>query len=154
MKINDKAKDFMLPNQNGEEIKLSSLKGKWIVLYFYPKDNTPGCTLEALDFSRLRQDFENDDAVIFGLSKDTIKSHKKFETKKNLEITLLSNPELNVLRDYKAWGLKKLFGKEYEGTVRSTYLIAPDFTIAYIWEKVRAKGHAEKVLEKLRELKK
>ena len=151
MKIGEKVTDFVLQNQNGKEVSLKSFKGKWIVLYFYPKDNTSGCTVEAQDFTKLKNDFTAEDAVILGVSKDSVKSHKSFESKKELNITLLSNTELDVLKVYEAWGLKKMYGKEYEGTVRTTYLITPDFKVGYLWKKVRAKGHAEEVLEKLQE---
>jgi peroxiredoxin Q/BCP len=153
MDINELTKDFMLLNQDGEERNLSDYKGKWIILYFYPRDNTPGCTTEALEFTALKDEFTNEDAVILGMSKDSVKKHCNFVQKHNLKVELLSNEELGVLKNYGVWQIKKMYGKESYGIVRTTYLINPEFKVAFKWDKVRAKGHAEKVLEKLRELK-
>ncbi|MDN5304028.1 MAG: thioredoxin-dependent peroxiredoxin [Fusobacteriaceae bacterium] len=150
----EKAKNFELLNQDGETRKLSDYKGKWIVLYFYPRDNTPGCTLEAKDFTCLKDEFEKEGAVIVGISKDSIKKHQNFIAKHDLKIELLSDEELKVLQDYGVWQLKKMYGKESYGIVRSTFLINPDFEIAFKWGKVKTKGHAEAVLEKLKEIKK
>ncbi|TDT71956.1 peroxiredoxin Q/BCP [Hypnocyclicus thermotrophus] len=149
----EKAKDFKLLNQNGETRKLSDYKGKWIVLYFYPRDNTPGCTLEAKDFTSLKSEFEKEEAIIIGISKDSVKKHKNFVEKHDLKIELLSDEDLKVLKDYGVWQLKKIYGKESYGIVRSTFLINPEFEIVFKWEKVKTKGHAETVLEKLKELK-
>ena len=153
LEIGQKAPEFCLKNQDEVEICLKDLRGKWVVLYFYPKDNTPGCTTEACDFTNELEEFEKLDAVILGVSPDSCKRHKNFIEKKNLKITLLCDEEKEVLKQYGAWGLKKMYGKEYEGVIRTTYLIDPDGNIAFVWPKVRVKGHVEKVKEKLKELK-
>jgi len=153
LKVGDKAPDFCLPNQDNEEICLRDFSGSWVVLYFYPKDNTPGCTTEALDFTALKDEFEKEGAVILGVSPDSVKRHQNFIAKKELQITLLSDEEKEVAQKYGVWQLKKMYGKEYMGIVRSTFLINPDGKIAYIWPKVKVKGHAKEVLEKLKELK-
>ncbi|WP_281951498.1 thioredoxin-dependent thiol peroxidase [Nitrosophilus kaiyonis] len=152
LEIGKKAPEFCLKNQDEVEICLKDLKGKWVVLYFYPKDNTPGCTTEACDFTSELEEFEKLDAVILGVSPDSCESHRKFIEKKNLKITLLCDENREVLKAYGAWGIKKMYGKEYEGVIRSTFLIDPDGNIAFIWPKVRVKGHVEKVKEKLKEL--
>jgi len=153
LEIGQKAPEFCLKNQDEVEICLKDLKGKWIVLYFYPKDNTPGCTTEACDFTSELEEFEKLDAIILGVSPDSCSSHRKFIEKKNLKITLLCDENREVLKAYGAWGKKKMYAKEYEGVIRTTYLIDPDGKIAYVWPKVRVKGHVEKVKEKLKELK-
>ena len=153
LKIGDKAPDFCLPNQDSEEICLRDFAGSWVVLYFYPKDNTPGCTTEALDFTALKSEFEKEGATILGVSPDSIKRHQNFITKKELQITLLSDEDKEVAQKYGVWQLKKLYGEEYMGIVRSTFLIDPDGNIAEIWTKIKVKEHAQKVLEKLKELK-
>jgi len=154
LKVGDKAPDFCLPNQDSEEICLRDFAGSWVVLYFYPKDNTPGCTTEALDFTALKSEFEKEGATILGVSPDSIKRHQNFITKKELQITLLSDEDKEVAQKYGVWQLKKMYGREYMGIVRSTFLIDPDGNIAEIWTKVKVKGHAQEVLEKLKELKK
>jgi len=148
-----KAPDFCLPNQDGVEICLRDLKGKWIILYFYPKDNTPGCTTEAKEFSALLDEFEKENAIVLGVSPDSPKKHCNFIEKQDLEVTLLSDEEKKVLKAYGAWGIKKMYGKEYEGVIRSTVIINPNGEIVKEYKKVRAKGHAKKVLEDLKELK-
>ena len=150
-KVNEKVKNFVLPNQNGEERKLSDYKGKWIVLYFYPKDYTSGCTKEALEFTELKREFSNEMAVILGVSKDTVKRHKNFIEKNNIGIELLSDKHGDVLDLYGVWQLKHMYGKKYYGIVRTTFLIDPHFNIVYKWENVKAKGHAKVVLEKIKE---
>ncbi|PIE01849.1 MAG: thioredoxin-dependent thiol peroxidase [Acidobacteria bacterium] len=145
------APDFTLPNEQETEVTLSQFKGKWVVLYFYPRDLTPGCTVQAIDFSTGKAEFEESGAVILGVSPDTVASHQKFCSKKNLTITLLSDPEKEVLNLYGVWQKKKMAGREYMGVVRSTVLIDPDGVIFKIWEKVRVKGHVENVLKTLRE---
>ena len=150
--LNQKAPEFCLPNQDETEICLRDLAGKWVVLYFYPKDNTPGCTTEACDFTNELEEFEELDAVILGVSPDSPKKHRNFIEKKNLKITLLSDENKEVLKAYGAWGLKKMYGKEYEGVIRSTFIISPDGEIVAEWKKVKVKGHVEKVKEKLKEL--
>jgi peroxiredoxin Q/BCP len=148
-----KAPEFCIPNQDGVEICLRDLQGKWVVLYFYPKDNTPGCTTEACDFTDALDEFEALDGVILGVSPDSPKKHQNFIAKKELKITLLSDEEKEVLKAYEAWGLKKLYGKEYEGVIRSTYIIDPDGIVRQSWTKVRVKGHVDAVKAQLEELK-
>lgn len=145
---------FCLPDQDGKEICLQDMKGKWVVLYFYPRDNTAGCTKEAQDFSAFKPEFETEGAIIIGLSKDSMTSHQKFIEKKELTITLLSDMEITVHKLYDVWRLKKFMGKEYMGTVRTTFLIDPNGNIANIWDNVKTKDHAQNVLEKLRSMKK
>ena len=146
------APNFSLPNSDNIEISLNSFRGNWVVLYFYPKDNTPGCTTEACDFSNEFQEFQKLGATIIGISPDSPERHKKFIEKHSLTITLLSDEDREVLKRYGAWGLKKNFGKEYEGVIRSTYLISPDGKIAYSWKNVRVKGHVEAVKKRLIQL--
>jgi len=148
-----KAPEFCLPNQDNVEICLRDLRGKWIVLYFYPKDNTPGCTTEAKEFSELLDEFENLDAIVIGISPDSPKKHCNFIEKHDLSLTLLSDENKEVLKAYGAWGKKKMYGKEYEGVIRSTFIIDPDGNIVKEYKNVRAKGHAKKVLEDFKNLK-
>jgi peroxiredoxin Q/BCP len=152
IKIGDKAPDFCLEDPEKGEICLSEQVGKWVVLYFYPKDNTKGCTIEALEFTAAEEDFKAKNAVIFGVSADSLKSHTRFREKHNLSITLLSDTEKEALQAYGAWQLKKMYGREYMGIVRSTFLIDPEGKIANIWPKVRVAGHVDSVMEKLIEL--
>ncbi|MCK9454633.1 MAG: peroxiredoxin [Sulfurimonas sp.] len=152
IKIDEKAPDFCLPNQDDVEICLRDLKGKWIVLYFYPKDNTPGCTTEACDFSEAAPDFSTLNAVILGVSADSTAKHRNFIEKKDLTITLLSDESKGMLEEYGVWSLKKNYGKEYMGIVRSTLIINPEGTIKALWKNVRVKGHVQGVKEKLQEL--
>jgi len=148
-----KAPEFCLKNQDEVEICLRDLKGKWIVLYFYPKDNTPGCTTEAKEFSELIDEFEKLGAIVIGISPDSPKKHCNFIEKHNLKVTLLSDENKEVLKTYGAWGKKKMYGKEYEGVIRSTFIINPEGEIVKEYKNVRAKGHAAKVLEDLKKLK-
>ncbi len=152
LKIGDTAPDFCLPDPERGEICLSDQRGKWVVLYFYPKDNTKGCTLEALEFTAAEDEFKEKDAVILAASPDGLKSHAKFRDKHNLSINLLSDTETGTLQAYGAWQLKKMYGREYMGVVRSTFIIDPEGMIAHIWPKVKVKGHIEAVMEKLVEL--
>lgn len=151
-KTGEKAPSFSANNQNGDLVKLQDFQSKWLVLYFYPKDNTPGCTVEAKDFSEYSSQFDALGAKIIGVSPDSEKSHCKFIDKHNLSISLLSDPEHQLCETYGVWQLKKFMGKEYMGVVRSTFLISPDANLAHTWSNVRTKGHAEKVLNKLKEL--
>jgi peroxiredoxin Q/BCP len=148
-----KAPEFCLPDQDENNVCLKDFAGKWVVLYFYPKDNTSGCTKEAQDFTALKGDFESENAVILGVSKDSVKSHIKFIEKKELGITLLSDEETTIHQKYDVWRIKKNYGKEYLGTVRSTFLIDNEGNIARIWDNVKTKEHAEKVLATLKEIK-
>ena len=150
--MSKKAPEFCLPDQDGIQVCLKDFAGKWVILYFYPKDMTKGCTLEAIDFSSALPEFDEMNAVILGVSPDSIASHQKFRAKEDLQVTLLSDPDHSVLEQYDVWQLKKMYGREYYGVVRSTFLIDPETAIAYSWLKVRVKGHVEAVKNKLREL--
>ncbi|WP_456438313.1 thioredoxin-dependent thiol peroxidase [Desulfurobacterium sp.] len=146
------APGFCLKDDTGKETCLKDFKGKWVVLYFYPKDNTPGCTKEAEGFTEKLDEFKKLNSEVVGISPDSVESHRKFKEKKNLKVTLLSDPEHKVIEEYGVWKLKKRFGKEYYGVVRTTYLIDPDGKVAHVWKNVRVKGHVEKVLEMLKKL--
>lgn len=137
--VGDTAPEFCVQNQDEVEICLRDLKGKWIVLYFYPKDNTPGCTNEACDFTAAEPEFDDLDAVILGVSPDSAKKHRNFIEKKNLGITLLADEEKTLCESYGVWQLKKNYGREYMGVVRSTFLIDPDGKIAAVWENVKVR---------------
>ena len=143
--------DFCLPNQDEEQVCLHDLEDKWKVIYFYPKDNTPGCTQEAKDFSKLKEEFEKLNCEILGISPDSPQSHKKFIEKHGLKIMLLSDKEKKLIKKV-AWGKKKVFGKEKEGLIRTTYLVSPNNIVMKVWSPVKVKGHAEEVLETLKTL--
>ena len=144
------APELTLKNADETEVKLADFRGKWVVLYFYPKDNTPGCTTEALDFTALKPDFEAAGAVIFGISPDSCKSHCNFREKKDLTIELLSDPDHVAMAAFGVWQMKKMYGREFMGVVRTTYLIDPSGNIAHVWPKVKVKGHAQAVLNELK----
>ncbi len=144
-----KAPDFTLPDQNGELHSLSDYRGKKVILYFYPKDNTPGCTRQACGFSELRPQFEERGAVILGVSRDSVASHKRFEEKQGLGFTLLSDPELGVIQAYDVWKEKKNYGKVSMGVVRTTYLIDETGTIVKAFDKVKAAENPAQMLEEL-----
>jgi peroxiredoxin Q/BCP len=149
-KIGESAPNFTAKDQHGNIISLKDKKAdRWLVLYFYPKDNTPGCTTEAKDFSEYNQQFQELGADVIGVSPDSEKSHCKFIDKHSLSIQLLSDPEHQLIEAYGAWRLKKFMGKECMGVVRSTFLITPNGKIAQLWDQVRVKGHVEKVLQEL-----
>jgi len=148
----DKAPDFTIKDQNDNDLALSSLKGKWVVLYFYPKDNTPGCTTEAIEFSGAKKNFQKKNVEVLGVSPDSVKSHKSFVEKKDLTITLLSDPDHDALKKYGVWQLKKNYGREYFGVVRSTFIISPEMKVAHSWRSVKVKGHVEAVENKLDDL--
>ena len=147
--VGDKAPSFKLPNQNGNIVKLSDFSGKWLVAYFYPRDDTPGCTVEAKEFTELKKMFEANGATILGVSPDNEDKHCKFIDKHGLKINLLADCEKSMLSDYGVWQEKSMYGKTYMGVVRTTYLIDPDGNIAGAWTKVKAKGHADAVLKRL-----
>ncbi len=153
LKKGQKAPGFCLLDQNLEQVCLNDLKGKWVVLYFYPKDDTPGCTIEAKSFSNENSGFEDIDAVILGVSADDCSSHKKFSEKYGLNIKLLSDPDKKVLKKYGVWGEKIFMGRKYLGIKRTTYLIDPGGKISYIWENVKPEGHVIEVKAKLIEIK-
>ena len=133
---------------------LKDFRNKWIILYFYPKDNSKGCTREAIEFTNNFQTLQELDTVILGISPDSIKSHQNFAQKHNLKFILLSDPQHKVLEKYGVWQLKKMYGKEYMGVIRSTYIINPEGLIEKEWKKVRVKGHVEKVKKELIKLRK
>ncbi|MCE5208432.1 MAG: thioredoxin-dependent thiol peroxidase [Chloroflexi bacterium] len=143
---NTLAPDFQLPDQDGVIHKLSDYRGKPVVLYFYPKDNTPGCTLEATSFRDDFSKYEQAGAVILGISPDSVKSHKGFCNKFNLPFTLLADEDHSVLEMYGVWGLKKNYGKEYYGVQRTTYLIDENGMIAKVYEKVKPAEHSQEIL--------
>lgn len=142
---------FTAQDKDGNSVSLQDKEGRWVVLYFYPKDNTPGCTTEAKDFTQYADKFRELGADIIGVSPDSTKSHGKFIDKHDLSIQLLSDPEHEIIEAYGAWRLKKFMGKEYMGVVRSTFLIDPEGKITQVWDKVRVKAHVEKVLQELTE---
>ena len=147
-----KAPAFSLPDQNGRMVALKDLAGGWVVLYFYPKDDTPGCTKEACEFTHHLKDFEGLDARVIGVSPDSPASHRKFIGKHDLGMDLLSDPDHKILDRYGAWGEKSMYGRKYEGVLRSTVLIDPKGVVAHRWEKVKPAGHADAVRQKLAEL--
>jgi len=153
LEVGSIAPDFSLPDQNDNTVALSSFKGKWIVLYFYPKDDTPGCTTEACNFQNALPDFSTIDAVVLGVSKDPVKKHKKFVDKYNLQFTLISDENGTVCEDYETWVKKNMYGREYMGINRSTYLVDPQGKIAKVYPKVKPKEHHTEVLADLNELK-
>ncbi len=152
MNIGHPAPKFTALDRHGDNINLENFNGQWVILYFYPKDNTPGCTTEAIDFTSKLAEFRSLNAQVIGMSPDSIASHGKFIDKHHLEITLLSDPEHQIAEQYHVWQLKKFMGKEYMGIVRSTFLIDPSGNIGHIWSNVRVKSHAENVLDRLKEL--
>lgn len=146
------APDFSLPNENGDMISLKNYKGKKLVLYFYPKDSTPGCTTEAKEFTALISEFDAEGTIVVGASKDSIKRHQNFINKQELKINLLSDEEGVLCEAYGVWILKKLYGREYMGIERATFLIDEQGIIQNIWHKVKVKGHVDAVLEAVKEL--
>jgi peroxiredoxin Q/BCP len=145
--VGEAAPDFELPASNGENVKLSDFKGKNVVLYFYPKDMTPGCTTEACDFRDYHDQFSDLNAVILGISTDSLDKHKKFIEKYDLPFLLLADEDHRVCELYGVWKLKKNFGKEYMGIERSTFVIDQQGKLAKEWRKVKVKGHVEEALE-------
>ncbi|WP_075522292.1 thioredoxin-dependent thiol peroxidase [Candidatus Pelagibacter communis] len=158
MKLNDKmnirAPDFTLPSTNDKNFKLKDFIGKYIVIYFYPKDNTPGCTLETIEFNKLLEKFKKLKCEVIGISKDSIISHKKFKKKNKIKFDLLSDEKLKVIKKYKVWGRKQFMGREFMGIKRSTILVSKKGRILRFWENVKVKGHAKEVLETIENLRK
>ena len=152
MKVNSKAPSFSLPSTSNNEYSLKDSLGKYIVLYFYPKDDTPGCTIETNDFNKLLPKFKKLNCEILGISKDNLKSHNKFKDKYKIKFNLLSDEELKVLKKYKVWGKKKFMGREFMGIIRSTYLIDKKGKIIKVWENVKVKDHAKEVLKTLQNI--
>ncbi|RPK07770.1 thioredoxin-dependent thiol peroxidase [Priestia endophytica] len=151
LKLGEKAPEFSLPSNTGEEVKLSDFEGKFVVLYFYPKDMTPGCTTEACDFRDQHESFKELDAVILGISPDPVARHQKFIDKHDLPFLLLADEEHKVAELYDVWKLKKNFGKEYMGIERSTFVINKDGELLKEWRKVRVAGHVEEALQFIKE---
>lgn len=151
-KAGTKAPDFTLPDQDGKMHTLSAYQGKWVLLYFYPKDDTPGCTAQACAIRDAEPDFKKLKAVVLGISVDTVKSHKKFAEKYGLPFTLLADEDKKVVKKYGVWGLKKFMGREYEGVMRTSFLVDPEGKIARVYENVKAAQHAEMVLADLNQL--
>lgn len=151
-KAGDAAPDFTLPDQTGKAHTLSDYQGKWVLVYFYPKDDTPGCTKEACAIRDNFPDFEKLDIQVFGISVDSIASHVKFVQKYDLPFTLLADEEKDVVARYGMWGKKKFMGREYMGTSRASFLIDPEGKIAKVYEKVKPETHAEEVLRDRQEL--
>ena len=152
IKIGSKAPAFTLLDQSENKVSLTGLSGRWTVLYFYPKDDTPGCTQEACEFTSHFKEFEKLDARVIGVSPDSPESHQKFIRKHKLKLDLLSDADHKMLTRYGAWGEKSTYGRKYEGVLRSTVLVDPGGRIAYQWPKVKPAGHAAEVREKLTEL--
>ena len=149
LEVGTKAPSFSLPDQNGEIHTLEEYAGKKVILYFYPRDNTPGCTKQACGFGERYPQFMEKDAIVIGISKDSVKSHKKFEEKYNLPFTLLSDPELQAIQAYDVWKEKKLYGKVSMGVVRTTYLIDENGIIIEALDKVKAADNPAQMLEML-----
>ncbi len=150
--ISDKAPDFTLPLGGGGEIQLTALAGAPVVLFFYPRDDTPGCTNEAIAFTSLLPEFEAAGAKVVGISKDSVAKHEKFAGKHDLKVMLASDEHGTTCEDYGVWTEKKMYGKTFLGIERSTFLIGADGRIARVWPKVKVPGHAEEVLEAVRAL--
>ena len=151
LSIGDKAPDFSMPSDGGGTVSLSDFKGRYLVLYFYPKDDTPGCTKEAIGFTESKAEFDALNAAIVGVSKDTPAKHDKFIAKHELKVSLGSDESGEMIENYGVWVEKNMYGKKYMGIERATYLIGPDGKVLEIWRKVRVKDHVEKVLEVLKE---
>ena len=154
IKENNKAPIFKLPSTNNKDYSLKDSIGKYVVLYFYPKDNTPGCTIETNDFNKLLAKFKKLDSEVYGISKDSLKSHDKFKDKYKIKFDLLADEEIKVLKKYKVWGKKKFMGREFMGINRTTFLIDKKGKILKIWENVKVKDHAKEVLETLKDISK
>ena len=149
LKIGDNAPDFALSTGDGKTVRLSELRGKPVVLYFYPKDDTPGCTTEACSFRNLMPEFDRHGAAVFGVSADNLKSHQKFTHKYDLTFPLLSDADHKVAEAYDSWGPKKFLGREFLGVKRNTFLIGLDGKIKQVWEGVKPSGHPDEVLAAL-----
>ena len=152
IKEDTKAPDFNLLSTANKKYSLNDSLGKYLVLYFYPKDDTPGCTIETNEFNKLLSKFKKLECEIYGISKDNLKSHYKFKDKYKIKFDLLADEELKVLKKYKVWKKKKFMGKEFMGVVRTTYLLDKKGQILKVWNNVKAKDHAEEVLETLKNI--
>ena len=147
LNVGDQAPEFSLPSTGTGTVALQDFRGKSVVLYFYPKDDTSGCTVEALDFTALLPQFEAAEAVVIGVSPDTVSKHNKFAAKHNLAVTLASDEDNQVATTYGVWKEKSMYGRTYMGSERSTFLIGPDGTLRRVWPKVKVAGHAQEVLQ-------
>ncbi len=156
MTLNEKtlAPNFSLPSTGKSTFSLKNSLGKYVLIYFYPKDDTPGCTIETNDFNKLLSKFKNLNCEVYGISKDTIKSHNKFKNKYKIKFDLLADEELEVLKKYKVWGKKSFMGRQFMGILRTTFLIDKKGKIIKVWENVKVKDHAKEVLETLKNLQK
>ena len=152
IKENTKAPIFKLPSTNKKEYSLKDSIGKYVIIYFYPKDDTPGCTIETNDFNKLLPKFKKLNCEILGISKDNLKSHDKFRDKYNIKFDLLADEEIKVLKKYKVWAKKKFMGREFMGIVRTTFLIDKKGKIVKVWNNVKVKDHAKEVLETLQNI--
>ena len=152
IKENTKAPIFKLPSTNKKEYSLKDSIGKYVIIYFYPKDDTPGCTIETNDFNKLLPKFKKLNCEILGISKDSLKSHDKFRDKYEIKFDLLADEEIKVLKKYKVWAKKKFMGREFMGIVRTTFLIDKKGKIIKIWDNVKVKDHAKEVLETLKNI--
>jgi len=150
--VNETAPDFSLPRDGGDMITLSDQRGSAVVLFFYPRDDTSGCTKESIGFSEALQDFTAAGCKVFGLSKDSVASHEKFAAKRELTVPLLSDENGTTCEDYGVWAEKSMYGKKFMGIERSTFLIDRDGKVARVWRKVKVPGHVEDVLEAVRAL--
>jgi len=152
IKENTKAPIFKLPSTNKKNYSLIDSLGKYIVIYFYPKDDTPGCTIETNDFNKFLSKFKSLNCEVYGISKDNLKSHDKFRNKYKIKFNLLADEEIKVLKKYKVWGKKKFMGREFMGIIRTTFLIDKKGKIIKIWNNVKVKNHAKEVLETLKNI--
>ena len=152
MKVNSKAPFFKLPSTSKKDYSLKDSIGKYVVIYFYPKDDTPGCTIETNDFNKLLPKFKKLNCEVLGVSKDSLKSHEKFREKYKIKFNLLADEEIKVLKKYKVWAKKKFMGREFMGIVRTTFLIDKKGKIIKIWNNVKVKDHAKEVLETLQNI--
>ena len=152
MKVNSKAPFFKLPSTSKKDYSLKDSIGKYVVIYFYPKDDTPGCTIETNDFNKLLPKFKKLNCEVLGVSKDSLKSHEKFREKYKIKFNLLADEEIKVLKKYKVWGKKKFMGREFMGIIRTTYLIDKKGKILKVWDNVKVKDHAKEVLQTLQSI--
>ena len=152
MKVNSKAPIFKLPSTSKKDYSLKDSIGKYVIIYFYPKDDTPGCTIETNDFNKLLAKFKKLNCEVLGVSKDSLKSHEKFREKYKIKFNLLADEEIKVLKKYKVWGKKKFMGREFMGIIRTTFLIDKKGKIIKIWDNVKVKDHAKEVLETLQNI--
>ena len=152
LKVNSKAPVLSTPSTSKKNYSLKDSFGKYVVLYFYPKDNTPGCTIETNDFNKLFTNFKKLNCEVYGISKDSLESHFKFKDKYKIKFDLLADENLKILKKFKVWGKKKFMGREFMGTIRSTYLIDKKGIIIKAWDNVKVKDHAKEVLETLKSI--